>query len=446
MKTVSARRRQRQLVAVAGAAAMLALSACGGSSGGGGSTGSQTDSGGAITVWVDPPRVPAAEAFKKAYPKIDVKINQIDGTVGGKGLQQQFSQFNQAKKGWPDAIFFPSNDDIAWASSPQVKYTADLSTIMKDTLSGYDSAVIAPCSNAGRIECLRNDAAPDVFWYNAKFFKANGYAVPTTWEDYATLSVKIAKEHPGKVSGFTGDAYAPDRYLWASGCPTNDKTSATAVRIALDDPTCTRAKDLLSTMVAGKSLSSLGIFDADATKTGKDMVMSPGAVWWGDYLFRQTWKIPAGQMTAVAPLTWKGDSKPSTGDEGGGLWGASSHIKGKELANTLTFMKFVGTDPRWQVDLSTGLPGYGPVQDAWIAKQAKQNYFADNSTTFDAAKTALSLVPDHHAYMLYNTGSVWTETVTPALTSGKSFDDAWKAFGSDLVNQAKSVGYTVSTK
>jgi ABC-type glycerol-3-phosphate transport system substrate-binding protein len=207
MKTISVRWRHRKATAVLGVAAMLALSACGGnSSSSGGSSGDQTDSGGAITVWVDPPRVPAAQAFKKAYPNIDIKINQIDGTVGGKGLQQQFSQFNQAKKGWPDAIFFPSNDDIAWASSPQIKYTADLTSIMKDTLSGYDPAVLAPCSVDGKIECLRNDAAPDVFWYNAKFFKDNGYSVPKTWEDYATLAVKIAKEHPGKVSGFTGDA------------------------------------------------------------------------------------------------------------------------------------------------------------------------------------------------------------------------------------------------
>ena len=49
----------------------------------------------------------------------------------------------------------------------------------------------------------------------------NGYTVPKTWEEYGDLAVKIAKEHPGKISGFTGDAYAPDRYLWASGCPTN---------------------------------------------------------------------------------------------------------------------------------------------------------------------------------------------------------------------------------
>ncbi|MDQ4115068.1 MAG: carbohydrate ABC transporter substrate-binding protein, partial [Actinomycetota bacterium] len=188
---------------------------------------------------------------------------------------------------------------------------------------------------------------------------------------------------------------------------------------------------------------TVGIFDPDAAKVGKDLVMSPGAAWWGDYLFNQTWKIPAGQMTAVEPLAWDGESEPSTGNEGGGLWGVSNHITGKQLENTLTFAEFVATDPRWQVELSTGLPAYGPVQDAWAEKQAKANYFADNETTFEAMKKANDYVVDGHAYMLYNTGAVWTETVAAALASGGDVDQAWTSFGDELVSQAKAMGYTV---
>lgn len=54
---------------VAGVAtAALVLAGCAGTNTGGAPA--QTDSGGAITVWVDPPRVPAAEAFKAAYPAL----------------------------------------------------------------------------------------------------------------------------------------------------------------------------------------------------------------------------------------------------------------------------------------------------------------------------------------------------------------------------------------
>jgi ABC-type glycerol-3-phosphate transport system substrate-binding protein len=443
MKSRSARSGKKITAGIVAAAAMMLVAACGSDSGGG-TAAAPTDSGGAITVWVDPPRVPAAEAFKKAHPEIDVTVNQIDGTVGGKTLQQQFAQFNQAGKGWPDAIFFPSNDDIAWATGAQINYAADLTDLAADVIKGYDGTVNEPCNVDGRVRCLRNDAAPDVFWYNKKFFDENGYTVPNTWEEYATLAVKIAQEHPGKISGFTGDAYAPDRYLWASGCPTNQRVSETVAHIDLSDPKCQRAKDLLSTMVKGKALSPLGIFDADAAKVGANLVMSPGAAWWGDYLFNQTWKIPAGEMTAVQPRTWQGETKPATGDEGGGLWGVSNHIGGKQLENTLTFARFVATDPAWQVELSTGLPAYGPVRDAWIRKQSRENYFADNDTTFAAMKAAIQFVQPDHSYMLYNTGSVWTETLAPALVDGKSVDDGWSAFESELLNQAKAMGYTVN--
>ena len=103
------------------------------------------------------------------------------------------------------------------------------------------------------------------------------------------------------------------------------------------------------------------------------------------------------------------------------------------------------SDPRWQVELSTGLPAYGPVQDDWIAKQKATKYFADNDATFSAFKQAATYVPGDHAYTLYNTGGIWTETVAKDLVAGKSFDDAWTNFGSELNNQAKSQGYEVKT-
>jgi len=418
----------------------LALAGCGG--GNDPAPQAQTDSGGKITVWVDPPRVPAAEAFQEAYPDIPVDVVQIDGTVGGKTVKQAFANFDAAGSGWPDAIFFPSNDDIAWATNSTSNYAADLTEIMQDTIEGYDPAVLSFCEIDGKIRCLRNDAAPDVFWYNKAFFDENGYTLPTSWEEYGDLAVQIASEHPGKISGFLGDAYAINRYLQASGCPTNDRVSESEAHIDLSDPNCVRAQALMDKMYEGKALSTQGIFDGDAAAAGQELVMSPGAVWWGNYLFRDTWKIPAGQMTAAAPLPWDSSSEPTTGNEGGGLWGASSHITGKQLENTLTFMKFVATDPRWQVDLSTGLPGYGPVQDQWLAKLEQDAYFADVAGTQDAFKAALSDVQPY-SYMLYDTGSVWTETVSPTLISGGTIPEALAKFGDELVNQAKSVGYTV---
>ena len=256
---------KRILAASAGfVVAALALAGCSGGTGGESSADAQTDSGGKITVWVDPPRVPAAEAFQEAYPDIEIDVVQIDGTVGGKTVKQSFANFDSAGSGWPDAIFFPSNDDIAWATNSTSNYAADLTDLLPEVIEGYDPAVLSFCDIDGKIRCLRNDAAPDVFWYNKAFFDENGYTLPTTWEEYGDLAVTIAAEHPDKISGFLGDAYAVNRYLQGSGCPTNDRVSETEAHIDLSDPTCVRATELLTKMYDGGALSTQGIFDGDA--------------------------------------------------------------------------------------------------------------------------------------------------------------------------------------
>src|SRR5690606_24717052 len=168
----------------------------------------------------------------------------------------------------------------------------------------------------------------------------------------------------------------------------------------------------------------VGIFDEEAATLGQDLVMSPGAVWWGDYLFNQTWGLEAGTMQAATPLPWEGESEPSTGNEGGGLWAMSSHITGKQLENTKTFMEFVTTDPAWQVELSTGLPAYSEVQDAWAEKQKANDFYYDTEATFETFVPAISDVPSNRSYMLYNTGSVWREPVPSTLRSGGSCDEA----------------------
>jgi multiple sugar transport system substrate-binding protein len=422
----------------------LALTGCSSSSKSSASSGTQTDSGGPITVWVDAPRVPAADAFKKAYPNIKINIVQIDSTVGATTTEQHFAQFDAAKKGWPDAIFFPSNDDVAWAA--KTGYTANMSKDTPSLVAGYTKTALASCYIAGEYQCLRNDAAPDVLWYNAALFKQWGYTVPTTWADYESLALKIAQEHPGYISGFTGDAYAPNRYLWASDCPTNDQVNATTVHINLSDPKCTRVVNMLTSLTAAKALSTDGIFDADATNAGQKLVMSPGAVWWGSYLFEQTWKLPKGTMQASPTgLSWTSGGTAQMGDEGGGLWGMSSHIKGKELANAETFMKFVVSDPKWQVELSTGLPAFTAMQQPWLTKQESDNFYFDTKATLATFAPAINTVPTDYDYLLYDTGGEWTSTVAKDLAAGDTFTQAWSDFSSDLVSKAKAAGYTVVT-
>ena len=318
-----------------------------------------------LVIWVDPPRIPAVKAFEKQYPNITVNITTLSSSASNAGLEAKFELFNKAGSGWPDAIFWPGNSAIAWAAGPQIHYAANLKKLIPAKIQkGYPKSVGAPCHISGGVYCLRNDVAPDVLWYNAKLFKQWGYTPPKTWPQYEALGLKIAKQHPGYYVAMLGDTYAVDRYMWSSGCPTNDLTGNNTVKINLNAPTCTRVEKMLDALIKAKVASPVGIFDTAAASVGKKLVMTPGAAWYGIYLFKDTFKVPAGQITATAPLQWPG-SPAGTGDEGGGLWSMSNHISGQRQADAVKFMEFMATSPKWQVNLTTGLPAYRPDDAAW---------------------------------------------------------------------------------
>jgi multiple sugar transport system substrate-binding protein len=399
-----------------------------------------------LVLWVDPPRIPAVQAFEKLYPNIPVSITTLSSSASNAGLEEKFTLFNRVGSGWPDAIFWPGNSAIAWATSPQIHYAANMKDLIsKSVQDGYSPAVAAPCLINGGLYCLRNDVAPDVLWYNAALFKKWGYTAPTTWPQYESLAVEIGKQHPGYYAAMLGDNYAVERYLWSSGCPTNDLVGPNKVLIDLMAPSCTRVENMLDALTAAKVASPVGIFDTDAAKIGAKLVMTPGAAWYGVYLFQDTFKVPAGQITATKPLEWPG-TPAGTGDEGGGLWSMSSHISGERLTDTEKFMEFMAANPAWQVNLTTGLPAYGPDDNAWITKNiVDSHYFADASQIGPAFLYAASIIRPNHEYLLYDEGALWTDTVTPVLAAGKPISAAWAAYQSQLVNNAKLNGYTVET-
>ncbi|MFV0463786.1 MAG: ABC transporter substrate-binding protein [Nostocoides sp.] len=434
----------KRLLATVGATAILGgvLSACSGTSESGG--GASSADAGPLTVWVDAARVPAVEAFQKAHPEVKIEVNNISNTGGSSGLKQQFALFNQAKEGWPDVIFFGGIDDIAWAASSEIDYAKQLEGVIdQSVLDGYTKAAQAPCTQGKGTVCLRNDQAQDVLWYNKKLFDQWGYTVPTTWAQYEDLSLKIATEHPGYYTGLVGDALSTNRYLWASGCPTNELIEGKKIRIATGDAKCTRVVNMLDKLISAGVVSAGGAFDSDvATKVGPKLVMNQAATWWGAYMFRDTFKVPAGEMAVAPPLTWDGEA--GTGNEGGGLWVMSSHIADAKVEAAKTVMQFMVSDPAYAVEIGPTFPAYGGVQQAWLDKQAKDGYVAnpaDMATVFiDAGK-----VVRPYSLLQYNTGDIWTQTVVPELLKKTPLSKAWNTFSDHLVNEAKTLGYEVTT-
>jgi len=205
-------------------AALLVLGGCRAVEGPG-TAADAKDSGGRITVWVDPPRVPAVNSVPEGVPAHPGdRETPSTATSAAPNSSRSSCCSTRPVTGWPDAIFFPSNDDIAWAASSKINYVRDLTSDLGDIIGAYPPSVIAQCAIDGKYRCLRNDAAPDVLWYDAQLFGAVGLpAAPAPGRSTSSSACASRPSTRGYLTGFLGDAYAPDRYLWASGCPTNDR-------------------------------------------------------------------------------------------------------------------------------------------------------------------------------------------------------------------------------
>ena len=109
-------------------------------------------------------------------------------------------------------------------------------------------------------------------------------------------------------------------------------------------------------------------------------------------------------------------------------------------------MEFVCCDDRWQVELSTGLPAFGPLQTPWLDNAVAAGYFRDVEGLPAVFADAAVRVRPGFSYQLYNTGGIWSQTITPMIADGDSFSDAFAAFGTRLEQEAQTFGLEVVTE
>jgi hypothetical protein len=167
----------------------------------------------------------------------------------------------------------------------------------------------------------------------------------------------------------------------------------------------------------------------------------PGPAWYSQALFDSTLHIPAGQITAAAPLKWEGDATATTGQVGGGPWIISRHSKNLKAAADFVVWETTVYNPTG-ADARPGYPAYGPLADSWLSAQATNAYFAADPTP--ALKAAASQIWSGWNLVTYPDQPVWSNTVVNALVAGKSLSSLLPAFGDALAQTAQAAGYTVA--
>jgi ABC-type glycerol-3-phosphate transport system substrate-binding protein len=401
-----------------------------------------------ITVWADSTRLPAVQQYQKSHPNVKMNIVTYDGSANGSTyLQTKVQLFDRTGSGWPDVVF-GSPTDVTWASRPTspsaTAFAAPLDQDMvpKATLDGFAKGSLEPCQANGHTYCLRNDIAQVVLWYNKALMDQFGYQVPTTWQQYEALGERVAKEHPGYLVGSVGDTNSQESYFWSSQCPAFNLTTPDTLKVDLADGNCTRMATLLDKLIADKTVSTQGFFSQGFTKdSGNKVLMANGPSWYGQYLFNTAFKVPAGQIAAAMPLTWDGETTAATGNVGGGVWMVSSHSKNLKASTDL--VTWLSTSNDFQANAPT-YPAYVPAAKAWLANPVNKQYFAADIS--DVFEKAANEVWTGWSNTRFSDATAWSSVVLPALTAGKTLTETLPQWQAAIIDEAKSVGYTIAAK
>ena len=406
---------------------------------------------GSIEVWVDAPREAVTDAYIKSHPNVNVKKVIYDGDGNGAtGLQTKIQLWNRTGSGWPDVIFSEQANDPVWMGQKPFDFAADLKGVFPaDLIKGWPAPSLAQCTVAGHLVCLQDNLAQEVLYVNTKLMKQFGYTVPKTWQQWAAIGTKVAKQHPGYVIGTVGDSYGHWLYLWPGQCPIEQVVGVKTVKIDASDVHCTRMAKLLDPLLKNGSVSNESIFTPSfVAKYGgaKDRIlMMPGPTWYAgggstSVLATGTLGIPAGEITAVLPLRWNREPL-STGQVGGGPWVVSKHTKNQEAA--IDFVKWVTTTNEAR-NVAGGYPAYKPAANFQLYKMDHDNYFA--APPGPAMKAAAPLIWKGWSMVTYPDQPSWSNQVVAKLAQGKSLSSLLPALDKDLTNNAKAAGYKVVNK
>jgi multiple sugar transport system substrate-binding protein len=402
----------------------------------------EQDKNSAITVWVDATREAAVKAYQAAHPEAKIKmVTYSGGANGANDLQTKVQLFDRTGEGWPDVVW-PGIQDPSWAASGAKPFAAPISDLFsKEELSGYADNAMDLCTFGGKVYCVRNDLAQVVTWYNKKLMDKFGYKVPTTWEEYEALGLKVAKEHPGYLVGEIGSVTTPDIFLRASQCPMSAVTDGKKLTVDLHDPKCTRMTTLLDKLLNAGVLGKVNKYDTGFIKSSADkMLLMPGPSWYGKTLFDATYKTPAGEIAAAPPLKFEADSQTYTGAGGGGMWFISSHSKNLEASKD--FVKWVTQDPTFTASAGT-YPAYKAAAAGWLKEQQKSGYFA-NDIGPALTTAAEEIWPGWAQSTAFSHQAIYGSTVLPQITAGKTITSQLDTWQQEIENKAKSLGYTVN--
>jgi multiple sugar transport system substrate-binding protein len=209
--------RNTRMVLAAGALAALALAGCSTAAPPDADSGCEPSEGPVtldLTSWI-PGIEEAAAAWNAENEDIQVKVQT--GPNGNGGTYQNF--FNQLEAGNA-----PDLGQIEYDALPNFRVQDGLENlaVCEEIASAKDQFIDwtwgqASFGEADALYGIPQDSGPMALFYRADLFEANGIAIPTTWEEYATAAEQV-RAAGGYITNFSqSDINQFAGFVWQAG-------------------------------------------------------------------------------------------------------------------------------------------------------------------------------------------------------------------------------------
>lgn len=393
-----------------------------------------------LIVWGDTLRVESYQAYDELNE--DVSLDIV--TVAPEELVTKLQLALRAGSGVPDLVFISDAPNSAMLSTRRADYLMELTSVIDpDVLADFYPNANAPCIVNGNLVCLRSDLAHNFTWYDKVLMDEFGYDVPETWEEFEALGAALAADHPGYFLGSATDPYGLFGMLMAAGCematPVEGQDDTLLVNMQTDE--CLRAATMIDNMAANGSLIKAGPFDPEFAALAQDgkLVAYVGPTWFGEFIIKPSYEVPAGRIAGALPPRWSNEQAPVTWSFGGGGFGIWKDTANVDAAADM--LVWLTTSEANQRDAVT-FPPYAPVTRLWGEKLIADEYYADDQLFAAMEEAALYADPNYGARR-FDMPSVLGKIVSPAMASGDSLVDTIPALEQEIINTARVAGYQI---
>lgn len=198
---------------------------------------------------------------------------------------------------------------------------------------------------------------------------------------------------------------------------------------------------MIDRMIENGSLLKFGTSEPGLIARASEgkLVMSLGPTWFGEYVMKPNYQIPAGHLSAAIPPRWSDQDQPLAWSWGGGNFGYWRDTEIPEVAADI--VTWVTTEEQHLKNAVT-MPAFESASIVWGERVNNDPYYATNDV-YDTMLAAAEYSSPDFASLGYDMRVAFGKTVSASLSTDGKLVDLLADYEQELTNAAKVAGYKV---